>query len=174
MSGSWFVRNNVSLFSFAAKYFGLSYAITSCIDAANEPGANLMLKDGQYIAWFKTERGQGTGRVTLRNGKISGGDTVISYGGSYQVDGSHFTAILTTRRHTAGQPSVFGIDEVEIKLSGTAIGNFASCSGEVEQVPGMLSRTTLIPVKEEAGKRTEEKFNPVDFHPERLPKGRVR
>jgi hypothetical protein len=56
-----------------------------------------MLKDGHYMAWFKTERGQGTGRVLLRDGKISGGDTVITYGGSYQVDGSRFTATLTTQ-----------------------------------------------------------------------------
>lgn len=74
-----------------------------------------MLKDGHYIAWFRTERGQGTGRVLLKDGKISGGDTVITYGGTYQVDGSRFTAVLTTYRHKAGQPSVFGIDEVEIK-----------------------------------------------------------
>jgi hypothetical protein len=99
---------------------------------------------------------------------------VISYGGSYQVDGSHFTAVLITRRHTVGEPSVFGIDEVENKLAGTAIGNFASCSGKVKQVPGMLFQATLIPVKEEAGRRVEGKFNPADFHPERLPKGRVR
>jgi hypothetical protein len=133
-----------------------------------------MLKDGHYMAWFKTERGQGTGRVLLRDGKISGGDTVITYGGSYQVDGSRFTATLTTHRHAAGQPSVFGIDKVEIKLAGTAIGNFASCSGEVEQVPGMLFQATLIPVKEEAKRQVEGRFNPADFHPERLPKGRLR
>jgi hypothetical protein len=110
----------------------------------------------------------------LRDGKISGGDTVITYGGAYQVDGSQFTATLTTRRHSAGQPSVFGIDKVEIKLAGTAIGNFASCSGEVDQVPGMLFEVTLIPVQQEENRRPKAKFDPADFHPERLPKGKVR
>jgi len=72
-----------------------------------------MLKDGTYSAWFKTPRGQGTGLAHLRDGRISGGDTVISYGGTYEVDGDRFVATLTTRRHAAGQPSVFGIDEVD-------------------------------------------------------------
>lgn len=132
-----------------------------------------MLKDGHYTAWFRTERAQGTGRVLLSDGKIFGGDTVITYGGSYQVDGSRFTATLTTRRHAPGQPSVFGVDEVEIRLAGTAIGNFAFCAGEVQQVPGMLFEATLIPVQEE-GTRTERRFDPADFHPERLPTHNVR
>ncbi len=86
-----------------------------------------MLIEGYYMAWFKTKLGQGTGRVLLQDGLISGGDTVISDSGSYQVHGIHFTASLKTSRHAAGQPSVFGLDEVEIKLYGTAVGNFASC-----------------------------------------------
>ncbi len=133
-----------------------------------------MLIDGHYMAWFKTKLGQGTGRVLLQDGLISGGDTVISYSGSYQVHGIHFTASLKTSRHAAGQPSVFGLDEVEIKLYGTAVGNFASCSGEVEQVPGMLFEVTLIPVRAEADRRLERPYNPADFHPERLPRRKVR
>jgi hypothetical protein len=133
-----------------------------------------MLADGQYIAWFGTKLGQGTGRVLLKEGNISGSDAFISYGGSYHVDGDRFTARLTTRRHTEGQPSVFGIDEVDILLNGTAAGNYATCSGELEQVPGIVFEVTLIPVKEETAKIPETKFNPEDFHPERLPKGKFR
>ena len=88
------------------------------------------------------------------------------------MDGSRFTATLTTHRHASGQPSVFGVDEVEIRLVGTAIGNFAFCSGELERVPGMLFEATLIPVQEE-GTRVERRF---DFGrlPERLPTHNVR
>lgn len=132
-----------------------------------------MLKDGQYVAWFKTGRGQGTGKALLQNGRISGGDTVIAYGGTYTVDGSHFDAILTTTRHSPGQSSVFGIDEVEIKLTGTAVGNFASCSGEVAQVPGMLFEVLLMPAGEE-DMRSLREIDPADFHPERLPKHKPR
>ena len=133
-----------------------------------------MLADGSYIAWFGTKLGQGTGRVLLKDGKISGSDAFITYGGSYHVDGTRFTARLTTRRHTAGQPSVFGVDEVEILLTGTATGNYASCSGELEPAPGLLFEVTLIPVKEETVKQAVTRFNPEDFHPEKLPKGKFR
>jgi len=133
-----------------------------------------MLIDGCYIAWFKTKLGQGTGRVLLENGKISGGDTVITYSGSYQAEGTQFTAVLKTSRHAPGQPSVFGVDEVEIKLAGSAAGNFATCSGEVEQVPGMVFEVTLMPVKAEPDGAVGRPYNPADFHPERLPKGKIR
>jgi hypothetical protein len=105
-----------------------------------------MLKDGEYTAWYRTSRGQGTGRILLREGRISGEDAFISYGGTYAVNGSEFSATLTTRRHTAGGPTVFGIDEVEIQLTGTASGRFASCSGELA---GLIFEAILIPVREE-------------------------
>ncbi|EHR01389.1 hypothetical protein [Bradyrhizobium sp. WSM471] len=129
-----------------------------------------MLKDGEYMAWFQTERGSGTGRVHLRNGVITGGDTVMSYGGTYQIAGTRFAATLTTCRHADGQQNVFGADEVEIKLTGTAASNYASCSGEVG---GLFFQTTLMPVQEEK-KRPDWKINPTHFHPERLPKPNVR
>jgi hypothetical protein len=132
-----------------------------------------MLKDGEYSAWFRTGQGQGTGQVFLRDGRISGGDAFISYGGTYEVDGSRFTATLTTRRHTIGRPTVFGIDEVEIKLTGSASARFASCSGELAQVPGVVFEATLIPAQEEA-QPPKRKRDPQIFNLERLPKHRVR
>jgi hypothetical protein len=80
----------------------------------------------------------------LKNGRISGGDTIITYGGCYTVDGDRFTATLTTTRHAAGQPSVFGADKIELKLAGTCTGTIASCSGTVEEAPGMVFEDTLI------------------------------
>jgi hypothetical protein len=108
-----------------------------------------MLKDGEYTAWYRTSRGQGTGRIFLSEGRISGQDAFISYGGTYAVNGSQFTATLTTRRHTAGGATVFGVDEVEIQLVGTVSDPFASCSGELAQVPGLIFEAILIPVREE-------------------------
>src|SRR5260370_37564237 len=74
-----------------------------------------MLKDGKYAAWFRTSRGEGTGIVHLANGKISGGDSIFTYGGSYEIHDNRFTATLTTKRHAAGPSTVFGIDEVEVE-----------------------------------------------------------
>jgi hypothetical protein len=128
-----------------------------------------MLRDGRYAAWFRTSRGEGTGIVHLADGKISGGDCFITYGGAYQVDDDRFTATLTTKRHAAGPATVFGLDEVEVKLVGRVNGATACCAGTAEQAPGMTFEATLFlgqePAPEAARKRATSNFN-VD----RLPK----
>jgi hypothetical protein len=108
-----------------------------------------MIRDGKYAAWYRTSRGEGTGVVYLSNGKISGGDSVISYGGSYQVDGDRFTATLTTQRHAAGQPTLFGLDEVEVNLTGISHGPIAWCSGTAAQAPDIVFEATLILSRDE-------------------------
>ena len=109
-----------------------------------------MLKDGKYAAWFRTPRGQGTGIVHLADGTISGCDSFFTYGGSYQVDDDHFTAILTTRRHADGMPTVFGHDEVEVNLQGVCHGTMAICSGTASQAPDVQFEATLIYSQDEA------------------------
>jgi hypothetical protein len=106
-----------------------------------------MIEDGEYAAWYKTRQGEGTGIVRLANGEITGGDSVLSYSGRYEVDEDRFTAVLSTKRHTAGQPSVFGIDEVELKLTGKSTGVTASCTGTAKQAPGLPFQATLIRVQ---------------------------
>jgi hypothetical protein len=61
-----------------------------------------MLRNGSYSAWFRTPQGEGTGIVELNDGKVTGGDTVLAYTGSYVVDGDKFTACIATERHTQG------------------------------------------------------------------------
>jgi hypothetical protein len=107
-----------------------------------------MIQDGEYAAWFKTPRGDGTGIVLLANGAITGGDAVLTYSGWYEVHEDHFTATVSTRRHAAGQPSLFGIDEVDIKLTGQLHGTTASCFGTAEQAPELSFRATLIRVQD--------------------------
>ena len=128
-----------------------------------------MLKDGKYAAWFKTPRGEGTGIVHLADGRIWGGDSIITYDGSYGVDGDRFTATVRTRRHAAGHSTVFGIDEVELKLVGISNGKIATCSGTVEELPGMAFEATLIlsqdqPPAPDVGQPARR------FDPDKLPK----
>jgi hypothetical protein len=129
-----------------------------------------MLKDGKYGAWFRTSRDEGTGIVHLTNGKISGGDSIFTYGGSYEIDEDRFTATLTTRRHSAGPPTVFGIDEVEVTLTGTFNGRMASCSGTAEQAPGVVFEATLF-VGQDQSPESHMKRAAVNFNADKLPKG---
>jgi hypothetical protein len=109
-----------------------------------------MLRNGGYSAWFRTPKGEGTGIVVLNDGRLTGGDTVIGYDGSYTQDGDNFTATLTTRRHTQGQPSVFGIDDVDLTLSGKSTPTGASGSGTAKQAPDLRFEVTLIRIDDRA------------------------
>jgi T3SS negative regulator,GrlR len=129
-----------------------------------------MLKDGKYAAWFRTSRGEGTGIVDLANGKISGGDSVFVYSGSYQIDDDRITAALTTRRYAPGPPTVFGIDEVDVKLTGRFNAMMASCSGTAEQAPGILFEATLF-LGQEQSPQSDRKRAAVKFDAGKLPKG---
>lgn len=103
-----------------------------------------MLKNGEYSAWFRTSLGEGTGVVMLEDGRITGSDTVFAYTGSYRQTGDDFTIDISTRRHTPGQLSVFGIDRVDLTLTGKSAGIMASCRGKTHQEPGMAFEATLI------------------------------
>jgi hypothetical protein len=109
-----------------------------------------MLQDGQYAAWFKTPRGEGTGILLLANGKITGRDHLLTYSGSYQVDEDRFTAVVSTKRHAEGKPTLFGIDEVQIEVAGKSTGTTASCAGAAKQAPELPFRATLIRVQTSA------------------------
>jgi len=103
-----------------------------------------MLANGKYSVWFRTPLGEGTGIVVLEDGNISGGDTVIAYGGSYQQDDDAFSAEIAIKRHSPGQLSVFGIDDVDISLTGKSTGTVASCHGKSKQEPGMAFEATMV------------------------------
>jgi hypothetical protein len=128
-----------------------------------------MLKDGTYAAWFKTPLGQGTGIAHVADGKISGRDSITSYSGTCEVDGDRFTAIVTLERHTEGHSTVFGADDLTLKLEGTCPGKIARFMATAEQVPGVLLEGTLILSEEQPAAPTPS-APPPTFNPDRLPK----
>ncbi|MGX1140395.1 hypothetical protein AB7M11_004631 [Bradyrhizobium ottawaense] len=129
-----------------------------------------MMRDGKYAAWFRTPRGQGTGIVHLADGRISGSDSFFTYGGSYQFgDDQRFTAVLTTRRYAEGPPTVFGLDEVEVRLAGVCSGAMATCSGTAREAPDVMFEVTLIYSQEDAP-ATEARGAVVKLN-DKLPKG---
>jgi hypothetical protein len=120
-----------------------------------------MFKDGQHTVWFRTSRGQGTGIVYLADGKISGGDSFFNYSGSYQIDGDRFTAVLTTKRFADGPtPTVFGLDEVEVKVTGTFKGTIACCTGSSDQAPGIDFEATLFLGQDQADRQADRQTEP--------------
>jgi hypothetical protein len=131
------------------------------------------MRDGEYVAWFRTPQGSGTGRVRFKDGELSGSDSILSYAGSYSVNGNRFAAKLCTRRHTAGHDSLLGADEAALTLEGVSHGRVAMCSGCFEGFSEVVIEVTLIRVQVEELQKPFA-YRREDFHPERLPKGNVR
>jgi hypothetical protein len=103
--------------------------------------------------------------VYLLDGKISGGDCFFDYSGSYEVQNDRFTATLITRRRADGPTTVFGLDDIEAKLTGLVKGKTIWCQGTAEQVPGLQFEATLFPGLEHpvtpAAKRSPATHNPA-------------
>jgi hypothetical protein len=110
-----------------------------------------VLKDGKYSVWFRTPIAEGTGVVVLApNGRLTGSDTVLSYTGHWRTGGEQFEATVFTSRHSPGQPSVFGLDDLDISLTGRSKGGItASCKGTAKQAPGLTLEVTLVRMAEE-------------------------
>jgi hypothetical protein len=105
-----------------------------------------MLRNGSYSAWFRTSQAEGTGIVVLNDSKLTGGDTVLAYTGTYFQNGDRFSASVRTQRHSPGQPSVFGIDNLDLTLTGKSTPTVASCTGTARQAPDMMFVAALVPM----------------------------
>jgi hypothetical protein len=55
-----------------------------------------MLRNGNYSAWYRTSLREGAGIVELKDGKLTGSDTILAYTGTYFQNGDLFSASLTT------------------------------------------------------------------------------
>ena len=105
-----------------------------------------MITQGKYSVWFKTPVGEGAGMVEFAaNGKLSGGDTTYSYVGNWTQEGERFRAALSARRVAPGPPGVFGLDEIDIVVTGRSDeGASVSCTGFAKQAPGLKLEVELI------------------------------
>jgi hypothetical protein len=126
-----------------------------------------MLKDGTYAAWFKTPAGEGTGIAHLEAGDITGGASILTYSGTYEVHGERFKAVIRTKRYTPGRPTVFGIDDLTLRLDGECRTTLSRCAGRADEAPDLLFEATLILCQPEDTTKPERA--PTEYHPERLP-----
>jgi hypothetical protein len=113
-----------------------------------------MLRDGQYSVWFKAPQGEGLGIVTLHDGLVSGGDTMVKYEGTYREVGDEFWVSIKTERYAPGRLPLFQIDKLDIELHGHSGGPIASASGSVKQVPNTPFNVILVPIADQPIERT--------------------
>ena len=105
-----------------------------------------MITPGKYSAWFKTPIREGAGVVEFGpDGKLDGGDDTFAYAGTWTQQGEHFKASLSARRVAPGPPGVFGLDEIDIVVSGRSVdGASTLCTGFAKQAPGLRLQVELV------------------------------
>ncbi|WP_298879166.1 hypothetical protein [uncultured Bradyrhizobium sp.] len=129
-----------------------------------------MLKDGTYAAWYKTPFDQGTGIVHVADGQIWGRDSLMTYHGFCQLDGDRFTATVSTKRHTDGRDTVFGVyDELTLEIEGMCPGKIATYTATSGQARGVVLQGTLI-LTEQPVAAPERAGEVPAFNPGKLPK----
>ena len=108
-----------------------------------------MITPGKYSAWFKTPVREGSGVVEFsRDGKLTGGDDTFVYDGQWSQEGERFRASLSAKRIVPGPPGMFGMDEVDIIVTGLSDGSTTlTCTGFAKQAPGLKLEVVLIPVE---------------------------
>lgn len=118
---------------------------------ARYPECIRLISQGKYSVWFKTPIGEGAGVVELGpDGELSGGDTTFSYSGNWTHEGERFRADLCARRIAPGPPGVFGMDEIDIVISGQSDGGVStSCTGFARQAPGLKLEVALIRISDD-------------------------
>jgi hypothetical protein len=84
------------------------------------------------------------GIVVLNDGQLTGGDTVLAYTGTYFQNGERFSASVRTQWQTPGQPSVFGIDNLDLTLTGKSTPPTASCTGTAKQAPADFAERSIF------------------------------
>jgi hypothetical protein len=110
-----------------------------------------LITEGKYSVWFKTPVGEGAGVVEFGpGGKLSGGDTTFSYTGDREQNRARFKTTLIAKRTCPGPPGVFGMDEIDIVVSGYSDGSGSvSCTGFAKQAPGLNLEVTLVRLRDD-------------------------
>jgi hypothetical protein len=105
-----------------------------------------LITEGKYSVWFKTVIGEGAGVVKFGpDDELSGGDTTFCYTGNWTQDDERFKATVSATRIAPGPRGVFGMDQIDITITGHSDGGMStSCTGFARQSPGLKLEVTLI------------------------------
>ncbi|WP_237872009.1 MULTISPECIES: hypothetical protein [Bradyrhizobium] len=112
-----------------------------------------VITPGRYSVWFKTPVGEGAGVVEFGpDGTLAGGDSTFAYAGHWTQQGEHFKASLSARRVSPGPPGVFGLDEIDVVVSGRSVdGSSTLCTGFAKQSPGLKLDVELVRIVGDRG-----------------------
>lgn len=106
-----------------------------------------MLEEGLYKAEFGTVIGRGIAVVSMRDGRIEGGDSGYLYAGTYVLSGAELSADLVVQHHTSGMHSLFGpLKEFDLALRGSVTRRQAHLTGTSKAAPDVTISVDLTKI----------------------------
>lgn len=81
---------------------------------------------------------EGAGVMALDAGRIFGGDSSVSFVGTYTVQDEKLTAKVHVKRHSRFSVNIFEIDEFDLVITGVAGSKQLRLLGEVVGQPGAV------------------------------------
>ena len=100
---------------------------------------------GLYKATFGTPLGMGAGVAYLQDGKLHGGDSMMAYVGTYNIEATNFTADVHVFQHSnvRGMWSTLGTSDAQLSISATIEGTTITGQGTSPEAPGVTLQVTL-------------------------------
>ena len=107
------------------------------------------MKDGLYIAEFRTPLDEAAGVIVITDGQIRGGDSGMYYRGALTEKNGDIEVKMTVRRHNPAAQSVFGdFEAFDLSLKGRAKDGHYAFEGRADAAPGLRFEATLRPAED--------------------------
>ena len=102
---------------------------------------------GFYKVSFSTVFGFGNGVVYLSDGTLHGGDSMLFYTGSYQMEGDKLRVALHIDKHTddTSMFSIMGVETIDFDILGEI--ESGTIRGEISLPGGFDLRITMTPIQ---------------------------
>ena len=100
-----------------------------------------------WSAEFRLPNGSnfGAGIVVLETGRILGGDSSFTYIGEYSIKDGQVSGFIRSQKfsHSINLPSISGLDDSVIKISGMAGEKKMTLIGKIDVLPGFILEIDL-------------------------------
>ena len=102
------------------------------------------MKNGLYIADFRTPLDEASGVIVVHDGTVYGGDSGMYYTGSVSGDDDSLQVRMVVRQHNPVTQSVFGdFTDFELKLKGSRKGEGYVFEGRSDAAPSLRFEARL-------------------------------
>lgn len=106
------------------------------------------MKNGLYIARFRTPLDEAAGVIVITDGQVRGGDGGMYYAGHVSDEGERIEVQMTVRKHNEMAQSVFGdFDAFKLTLTGRRNGRSYEFQGRADAAPSMKFTAILDPAE---------------------------